>query len=179
VKNIKPFHDFKISESSNSRIYNWFNYSDCAILTAFRGNLRRDENIKRNAELKKILMKKGYSITEVKGVYIENYKRENPREVLENSFLVCNSNQYNGFKSFIIDLGKEYDQDSVLICPRGGKNAFLYGTNHTGYPGMDESEDVGNLKMKKDGEFYSRKSGGISFTFLKEAPIDLEWIKIK
>jgi hypothetical protein len=179
MRRIKLFQNFEISESSNSRIYNWFNYADCAILTAFRGNLRRDENIKRNGELKKILMGKGYYLTEIKGVYIENYKRANPKEVLENSFLVCNSNQYNGFKSFMIDLGKKYDQDSVLICPREGKNAFLYGTNYTGYPGMDETEDVGNLKMKKDGEFYSRKSGGIIFTFSKEAPIDLNWIKIK
>ena len=170
IKSFKSFDGKKILESSNYRIYSSISKYQCVIISAFRGNLTKDENLKRDKNLKLEITKEGYGITEIKGVYIENYKSENARRVFEQSLFVVNKNDDPNFRNFMIKLGEKYDQDSILIIPEGVKGAFLYGTNDTGYPGKYEMEEVGKLKMKEDGEFYSKKSGGIKFTFTKGLP---------
>lgn len=118
----------------------------------------------------------------LRGYMLKNYLKPNSKEVLEHSFLIVNLNGDPEFKNFIIELGKKYDQDSVLIIPRGGKGAYLYGTNETGYPGLNQIEDVGDFKSKDSGEFYSRKPRGIRFAFKKQEPVSSaspEWIVVK
>jgi len=181
-KHIKNLYDFDISESSNNRIHNWITTQWCAMMSASRGNFSFKENLKRSHELKAVLMRKNYGVTQVKGIYVENYLKPNSKEVLEHSFLIVNLNGDPEFKNFIIELGKKYDQDSVLIIPMGGKGAYLYGTNESGYPGLNQIEDVGDFKSKDSGEFYSFKPGGIRFAFKKQEPVSSaspEWIVVK
>jgi len=43
-----------------------------------------------------------------------------------------------------------------LIIPKGGQSAYLYGTNDSDFPGLDQSVEVGNLKMGSEAEFMTR-----------------------
>ena len=62
------------------------------------------------------------------------------------------------FVEQIINLGKRYCQDSVIIVPKG-EEAYIYGTNKGEYPGLDQQETLGKFMGGKTGEFMSRISG--------------------
>lgn len=85
ILGIDSFISNDILESSNSRIYSWFKTKDCAIITAFSDSNTREENMRRNQELRETLIKFGYSITSVKGVFIEDFGTKNEVLVEENS----------------------------------------------------------------------------------------------
>jgi hypothetical protein len=141
-----------ILESSLSRIWpNTQKYS-CGTITAFRGDKTYSQNIQNNKKIVAYLLSKGYSVTSVTGTYIENFKDAKQKEeearliaagekvdslperpVSERSFFVANQNvegDDNGqLEKDLFDLGKLFDQDSVLIIPFGGKDAYLLGTS--------------------------------------------------
>ena len=123
-------------------------------------NYRRGESNKRNnKELSAFLLSQGYGIKNVQGSYIENFKsidpKKIPREVKEASFFVVNLNDDPEFSQEIIDLGKRYCQDSVIIAPKG-EEGYIYGTNRGKYPGLDQQETVGKFAGGETGEFMSR-----------------------
>ena len=87
--------------------------------------------------------------------------------VKELSFFVQNSTLTDEeFDKFIFRLGYKYQQNSVLIIPQGGKDAYLWGTSkECDWLGYNEKHKVGdatfgNIKT----QFYS-KIGGRSFEF--------------
>lgn len=153
-----------LNESSISRIYDHILKYECAIITAFRGSFNTFENKGRNSILGAVLHKLGYGVTDVKGSYIENYNTDLAKEVKEDSFFVVNRNNDTNFVNNIIKLGKKYDQDCVIIIEKGGNNSYLYGTNDTGFPGLDVKLDQGSFKPKQEGEFMT-KIGGQPFKF--------------
>ena len=118
-------------------------------------------NRRNNKDLSAYILSRGYGLKNVQGSYIENFgsldPAKIPREVKENSFFVVNLNNDPQFFDEIIDLGKRYCQDSVILVPKGGE-AFLYGTNNT-YPGLDQKETVGKFMGGETGEFMSRVGG--------------------
>lgn len=118
-------------------------------------------NRRNNKDLSAYILSRGYGLKNVQGSYIENFgsldPAKIPREVKENSFFVVNLNNDPQFFDEIIDLGKRYCQDSVILVPKGGE-AFLYGTNNT-YPGLDQKETVGKFMGGETGEFMSRIGG--------------------
>ena len=118
-------------------------------------------NRRNNKDLSAYILSRGYGLKNVQGSYIENFgsldPEKIPREVKENSFFVVNLNNDPQFFDEIIDLGKRYCQDSVILVPKGGE-AFLYGTNNT-YPGLDQKETVGKFMGGETGEFMSRIGG--------------------
>lgn len=161
---MKGFKEY-IAESSLSRIWAKTQKHTCGAITAWRGENTRAENKARNKELVDYLRGKGYSITNVKGTYIENKGKKNEKEVGESSYIVCNhkveGDDGGELERDLIKLGKRYNQDSILIIPVGGKGAYLYGTSKTNdYPPMDKTMKVGDRKMGKTaGEFISRIRG--------------------
>ena len=122
---------------------------------------RAKTNRRNNKDLSAYILSRGYGLKNVQGSYIENFgsldPAKIPREVKENSFFVVNLNNDPQFFDEIIDLGKRYCQDSVILVPKGGE-AFLYGTNNT-YPGLDQKETVGKFMGGETGEFMSRIGG--------------------
>jgi hypothetical protein len=151
-------------------------------MSASRKKYNYRENKARNIELIKKLSNRGYQITDLKGIYIENYGTDDAWEVLEDSYLIVNSNKYPQFFDYIVSLGKEYDQDCVMLISHGGNRGYLYGTNGSNFPGLDKIEELGRLKIASSGEFYSRKSGSLKFTFVKgmNYPMpEVTWIKIR
>ncbi len=123
-------------------------------------------NLRRNKELKAALLQMGYGVTKVDGSYIEGFKSEVAREVKEDSFMVVNLKDDPNFQDNIKMLGERFCQDSVLIVPKGGKGAFLHGTNNHEYPGYDVSDAVGDFKPAREAEFMSRVRGR-PYTFAK------------
>jgi hypothetical protein len=148
ILSVEP-KDNQVSESSLSRVYEYVQKYDCAIITAFR-------NKERNKGLKAALLMSRYGVTKVKGSYLENYMEENQIEVSEDSYFVVNINNDPGFEEMIVSLGKLYCQDSVAILKKGGDNNYLVGTNNADSPGFNKIDPIGKIKMGDEGMFMTK-----------------------
>jgi len=85
-----------IKESSLSRIWKHVTTHDSGTITAFRNRkecgkgekIFKKENKHNNVLLKSKLLSMGYGVTEIKGVYIENFKTPDAIAVKETSYIV-------------------------------------------------------------------------------------------
>ncbi len=167
----------KLNEKSLSRVYSHMKDHDTGTLTAFRyakdcgdGDVyTKAQNKGRNKQLLAKLMSKGYSVTSVQGKYIENFGTKDAREVGENVFLVVDIKDKGTLKTDLLKFGEEFDQDSILFIPKGGKTGSLIGTNHcpNGYPGYGKSVSLKNPVFGAKGEFMT-KVGGRPFILKEE-----------
>ena len=179
----KNWQKFLINEAGLNKIRQDMLDYDTAFITAFRGDYddvsmcvyvppsqeelnERDKmgkrgvrNKRNNRELSAFLLSQGYGVKNIQGSYIENFgsldPEKLPREVKEASFFVTNLNNDPEFAEQIINLGKRFCQDSVIIVPKG-EEGYLYGTNKGKYPGLDNKETVGKFMGGETGEFMSR-----------------------
>ena len=71
------------------------------------------------------------------------------------------------FIKYIVDLGDEFCQDAVLIVPKGGKGAYLQGTNNSEFPGYGQKVQAGDLSFGREKEFMT-KVGGRPMAFTEE-----------
>ena len=157
---LENWNKYIISESGLSRLYDHMMEHDSAILTAFRNEYSNDENSQRNRKLKAQLLSMDYGVTKVDGSYIENFETPQAIEVSEQSFFVSNRTNDAGFVNSIKSLGESNEQDSVLIIPRGGSDAYLIGTREgNDFPPFGEKISVGGLKMGREAEFMSKVKG--------------------
>ena len=179
----KNWQQFLINEAGLSKIRQDMSDYDTAFITAFRGDIddksmcvyvppseeelaersrqgkKAKVNRRNNKELSAYLLSQGYGVKNVQGSYIENFgsvdPEKVPREVKENSFFVTNLKDDPEFAEQIINLGKRFCQDSVIIVPKG-EEGYIYGTNTSKYPGLDQKETVGKFMGGETGEFMSR-----------------------
>jgi len=179
----KNWREFLINEAGLNKIRQDMLDYDTAFITAFRGDYddvsmcvytppsqeelsERDKmgkrgvrNKRNNKELSAFLLSQGYGVKNIQGSYIENFgsldPEKLPREVKEASFFVTNLNNDPEFAEQIINLGKRFCQDSVIIAPKG-EEGYIYGTNKGKYPGLDQKETVGKFAGGETGEFMSR-----------------------
>ena len=155
---MQTFKNF-LDESSLSRLWKKYHEFDSGTISACRGNLTKDENKQRTMQLKTDLIKLDYSVTAVNGVYIENYGKDDAREVHEKSFIVFDHKNKGTLKDDLIKLGKKYDQDSITFNSVKDGNYYLIGTNRTGYPGYEKQIKLGKPMFGKNGEFFSIVKG--------------------
>lgn len=156
-----------LTESSLSRIKSKLDDHACGTITAFRGSNTKKENMAKNKKLVAWLMSKGYSVTPIKGSYIENFKTKDQQEVGESSYFVCNhkvdGDDGGRLEKDLRKVGEMYDQDSILSIPYG-KDAVLIGTSkrENSFPGYGKTMKVGKPKFgKTSGEFFSRVNGRV------------------
>jgi hypothetical protein len=157
-----------LNESSLSRLYNFTRKHDFGTITAFRDAREcgegtpytYKENMKRNAMLFSLLRAKQYSITSIRGSYIENYGSENAKEVSENSFIVIDINDRGDLKETLMSLGEKFEQDSIIFG-KAGEKGILIGTSECphAYPGYHIEEPQGGAIFGQSGEFMSRVRG--------------------
>jgi len=157
-----------VSESGLSRIYAHTKKHDYGTITAFRyapdcGSgepYTFAQNQQRNKSLLAKLRAKRYSVTAIKGSYIENYGSADAREVGENSFLVVDVLDKGDLKQSLMSLGEEFEQDSIIFG-KGNAVGTLIGTNNCakGYPGYHIEVPQGGAIFGKTGEFMSRVNG--------------------
>ncbi|MBR5119316.1 MAG: hypothetical protein IK100_11845 [Muribaculaceae bacterium] len=150
---------------------------NCAILTAFRGNkeLPPEENlarnIKRNEELKKMMLEQGLQFRSVNGCYREA-KWEKPN--VEYCFFITNTREdIKEFFCKIYRLAEHYEQDSFLFTfPGVNRVAFLVATNDDGRnyfrddikfagPLFTHVSDIGDWTDCSDGRISFRLKGMI------------------
>jgi len=151
-----------LTESSLSRIWSHVEKHQAGAISGYRDENAKSVNKSNNREIKAYLLKKGYSVTRVQGNYIENHGTDKAKEVGEPSFFVVDMNDTGKLDKDLIALGKRFEQDSILIVPKGGKGAYLYGTTTREDPYIEynKTEKVGNGKYGKvAGAFLSRIRG--------------------
>lgn len=114
-------------------------------------------------DLKAALLKYGYGVTQVDGSFIENYQSTNPDlppiEVKEDSHFVVNIHDDSSFADNITKLGMSFCQDAIMFIPKGGQEAFLYGTNNSSNIGLNNKVSIGNISMGKESEFMTKVKG--------------------
>ena len=156
-----------IQEASLSRVWQHAE-SDrpIAILTAFRGEYDREENIRRNRQLAATIREMGYGFFFVDGYWIENQGTDREVHVSEDSlFVIAPEGTDKKFREQIVALGKKYNQDGVLIKDKDG--AKIYDQQGT------VSVNVGTLVPGKAGEIYTRlRKNKKSDTFVFEGERD-------
>lgn len=123
-----------------------------------KGLATKDINKLNNRDLKAKLLDYGYGVTEVDGSFIENFGSDIANEVKEDSLFVVNRKDVDSdlFVSSIKELGKRYCQDSVMIIPKGGNDAYLLGTNLSSFPGYNQTYKVGNITYGREAEFMTK-----------------------
>ena len=156
----------KIDETPVTRLYSKMEENDCGTITAYR-TYRPDgktpytdyENNQRARSLYAKLSALGYSMTRVNGYYIENFGKPNAKEIREDIFFVEDFNDLGHLRGNLIELGIEFEQDSILYIPRGGTRGTLYGTNKTGgYFPIGKSQVFGSRKIEEIGQFMIKRS---------------------
>lgn len=185
VKEVLSENQQVLTESSLNRIIYWIQNHEIALITAFRGkkenvlhdDLTKDddknigdiysktENRARNRELSASLLRMGYGITKISGVYIENFGLPNSRIVDEDSFLVVNKNNDNNFYNNIFKLSEYYNQDCFCYKSKDENVAYNVGTNGCDYPGYGNKVRNGKFVYGVKNEFMSRiRNKGFAFT---------------
>ena len=158
-----------LNESSLSRVWGHMQEHDSGTITAFRDarkcgdgkSYTKGENKARNKILLASLLSKKFSVTKVKGSYIENYGSKNEKQVGEEVFLVVDINDTGNLKKTLKKLGEEYEQDSILFIPKGGKEGFLIGTNSCpdGFPGYGKIHKFSNPIFGQSGQMSTKVNG--------------------
>lgn len=155
-KKNNPQKDY-ITESSLSRLWRKYKECDSGTISACRGEMTPEENDARTKKLKDYLLNLGYSVTAVKGYYIENYGTPKERPVEEKSFIVFDQFKTGKLKKDLIRMGKHFNQDSITFNSVKDGNYYLIGTSPTcEYPKFGEEVKLGKPMFGKDGEFHSR-----------------------
>lgn len=167
----------QLSESSLSRVWLKIQNHTCGAITGYRG-----ENSQENNQiLVNYLQGKGYSITRVDGSYIENFNTPFAREVKEPTFFVCNhmvkGSDNNQLENHLRKLGAIFDQDSVLIVPPGGTDAYLVGTSQrtTAWPSFGQKVVVGqaNGGMQWDRFFHVFRDENLHLKKFKHRKLEM------
>ena len=147
-----------LKESSLSRILSKFTKYDTGTITAFRNDYTSKENKARNHSLKLKLRNLGYGITEVEGGYIENFNEPDEVHVGEYTFFVEDFKNKGRLKQDLIELGEEFEQDSIMYIPK-----------------VDVLIQDGVQINPKTGNDYSR--GLLVSSYLIGTSIDGQWLK--
>ena len=175
-----------MNESSLSRTHQHMIAHNCAIITAFRYDPTDDSscaesapseyqsgvplkigrgkerkpptliNKINNRDLKAHLLKRGYGVTSVGGAFVENFGEVAAKEVKEDSLFVVNLSDDPSFSQHIQSLGQRYCQDSVMIIPQGGKEAYFIGTNMSEFPGFEQTSIIGDITYGRESQFMTK-----------------------
>ncbi len=193
---IKGINDLQLVESSLNRLLTK-HYSDgFIIVTSYRADEKSiEQNNKDFAELKKLVVSKGYSFIPVYGGFIENKDTDTEREVREPALIIPNhkvgsTKEYDddkGLYNLGLELIKRYNQDSFLYKPKGDSSESYY-IDKTGNVDMTFNNksinDLTNIYFtdlsKKFGGKNNKTSKRFTFTenlYLKQSPVDLNSAK--
>lgn len=156
-----------INESKLSRV--WQHFTDpnrsAAILTAFRGEYDREENLRRNRTLAAELRNLGYGIVYVDGFWVENPGTPEEIRVAEDSILVTAPADKSGaFAESIAKLGNKYEQEAVVVKDsRGTRLIFKDGSE----------EPLGEIKPGQLSDIYTKlRTNKQASTFVFEGERD-------
>lgn len=149
-----------LNESGLSRITDKMQNHAIGMITAFRGEYTREENMQRNKSLKSKLLNAGFHVTPVQGNYIENFGAENAVPVKENSFFVVNPVQGddNGkLEAFLREMGEAFEQDSIFSKRFNSPGRVIGTSSREGVePAMGDGFDVPDYKPGSESQFMTK-----------------------
>lgn len=165
-----------LSESSLSRLWRKYKEFDSGTISACRGEYNKAENAKRTAQLKTFLVAKGFSVTAIDGVFIENMGTPKEKKVKEKSFIVFDRNDTGKLKETLLKLGEKFDQDSITFSDVSEGNYYLIGTTKREgvSPKYHEEFKLGKPMFGEGGIFHSSIKGR-PFVFSEETEINEEY----
>ena len=116
-----------INETSLSRVWQHVKGPrPFALVTAFRGEFTREDNIKRNKKLAADIRNLGYGFFFLDGFWIENQGTPEERKVSEDSlFVVGPQGSDREFIKNMVKLAKENNQDGVLVKSTDGIKIYV------------------------------------------------------
>jgi len=139
-----------IKHSNNDKI-------SIAIITAFRGELSKQENIKKNNEIEKEIKPLGYGYIKLEGHWIEEQdgKKVNVKEI--SYFIIGKEN--DDLKFFLRKWISKYNQEAALFKPIGTSKFKIIYKNGS-------EENIGELNSNRAGDMYSKlRKGKKTFVF--------------
>lgn len=167
--------EYLLNESGLSRLWKHMKEHDAGMITAYRSKEYDDdkkvvkeytskENKARNKSLLSKLISR-YSVTKVKGAYIENYGSDIAEEVGESVFFVVDIADRGNLEKTLRSLGREFNQDTIMFVPKGQNKGILIGTKKDEY--SNKWVDIKYLKKitlpkavwGKEAEFMTRVKG--------------------
>ena len=165
---MKTFSEF-VNEASLGRIYQHIkDDKPFAAMTAFRKSSSKKENLQNNKVLKSLVKSADFGFVEVIGSYPEPQDDGEVVVVKENSIFIFGkrSDDEEVLKKLVKQLGKKYEQDSVLFKYSSGKVVLMY------MNGRSDAVLDGKFHPNKIGDYMSRMKNGKTFTIesMKEEP---------
>ena len=165
---MKTFSEF-VNEASLGRIYQHIkDDKPFAAMTAFRKSSSKKENLQNNKVLKSLVKSADFGFVEVIGSYPELQDDGEVVVVKENSIFIFGkrSDDEEIMKKLVKQLGKKYEQDSVLFKYSSGKVVLMY------MEGRSDTVLDGKFHPNKIGDYMSRMKNGKTFTIesMKEEP---------
>lgn len=142
---MKSFREFLNEGNPLSRLHSHIKSGrHFATLSAQRpvGEVTPEENIKRHKELKHKLTQQGYQTKEVEG----HWKGGKEKSILVYAKDIGEKSGRDLHRD-MIQHGKDYNQDSILY--HNGHKAKIHGTNEIGYPGKNNTKQIGNIHFNR------------------------------
>jgi len=165
---LENWNKYIIAEGGLSRNWTHMQEHDCALISAERDRYTNKENQDRGRELEAVIMHARYGYKAERGSFIENFGTPQEIEVSEKSLFVVNLKDDPGFFDRIAQFSEQFEQDSVLMIPKGGKGAYLLGTHPDNtFPPYGETVTVGDFHGGVEDEFMTR-TGGRPYVFKEE-----------
>lgn len=171
------------ASSSLARVYEHSLTRSLGAMSANRGisefpNVHTEQelravNNKRNASLESAINAakssfgaSNFSYIKVLGSYPEEQADGTKVQVFEKSFLLIVDPKFTQHMvHFLVEQGKKWNQDSVFIKEFGRPDAYLYGTNHSSFPGFGKEVSLGKFTTNSTSEFFTKLKGNRKFTF--------------
>ena len=150
-----------LQEAGLSRILKHMQEHDSGGITGWRGardcgrgeKYTRSENNARNVNLAAKIKAGQYAAINVGGIYIEDGV-----PVKERSFFVYDISDKGTLLEDLIKWGGEFEQESILFVPKGGKEGIIHGTSRCNNLGPDtikrgQTINVGKRYMGKMNQY--------------------------
>lgn len=153
--NTLPFSNLsKLNQTSLSRVVSHIKNRTFCLITAFRGHLTREENLKRNKELTIELKKLKFGFFQVNGKFVQSDHADGKKIFAqEDSFFVIgpdlNDNSSEQFAKEMIKLGNKFDQQSIIL----GLSDGIFEIDKSGNK-ITKFKNSPNIITNKDAEYF-------------------------
>lgn len=168
-----------LSEATLVKVANYMRDHDTGVLTAWLGELNYKENRQRNYQLLADLRSAAIPLTIIgaNGIWVKHFDNPDPKTHephKERVFFVVDVKNTGKLRGILEDLGKKYNQESVLYIPKSGANGILIGTREDGWPGLGKVVNFPKRTLGHEAQFMTKLGANRPFAFLENTRYN-EW----
>lgn len=153
----------QLNESGLSRVTSHMKNCATGMITAYRSEFSRRENMQRNRSLQAKLLQAGFLLTAVKGDYTENRGTQDAVASKEESFFVVNpkpGDDGGKLQKVLVTMGAEFGQESIFSKPFGQSGQVVGTSNREGaWPGEGEEMKFPTYKPGHEADAMTRVNG--------------------